>query len=380
MMFSYLRGKMVCVYRFLKRVFWYFKGELYWFYAKLLNVFTQNNDLKVKLVAIAKDEAAYLPDWIFHHIYFGFDHISIYVNNTTDNTQNLKERLSLNTQVSFLDGDKYFNHGNVAPQILIYKAELKLSKKQGFTHVMFLDIDEFWIPTDFQTTIHEFLKGNEHKINCFEWLNRINESEPFMEACSPVLLGHKARSIKSIIPTHFPVLKINPHNMLSPRAVHSLADGTKFVPSESDFSRVPIEELNKPNKPYFIMHRMYRSEDEYLALLTRGRPIQNRDDVGIFKNNRNGYVPKKTETKIVFPTISFQRYIGARNKFYAHYAFASILEEARRHILSKRKILVDMIGIAPLTEANTLKKVLKNISREDVLNAYSEFKKRYNLD
>jgi hypothetical protein len=141
MSYSYLRVKMVCVYRFLKRIFWYFKGEFYWFYAKLLNVFTQNNDLKVKLVAIAKDEAAYLPDWIFHHIYFGFDHISVYVNNTTDNTEKLKERLSLNTQVSFLDGDKYFNHGNVAPQISIYKAELKLSKKQGFTHVELMKVN-----------------------------------------------------------------------------------------------------------------------------------------------------------------------------------------------------------------------------------------------
>lgn len=46
--------------------------------------------MKVKLVAIAKDEAAYLPDWIFHHLYFGFDSIDIYVNNTTDNTYDLK--------------------------------------------------------------------------------------------------------------------------------------------------------------------------------------------------------------------------------------------------------------------------------------------------
>ncbi|MDP5032816.1 glycosyltransferase family 2 protein [Paraglaciecola sp.] len=378
MMFSYLRGKMGCVYRFLKRVFWYFKGELYWFYAKLLNVFTQNNDLKVKLVAIAKDEAAYLPDWIFHHIYFGFDHISIYVNNTTDNTQNLKERLSLNAQVSFLDGDKYFNHGNVAPQISIYKAELKLSKKQGFTHVMFLDIDEFWIPTDFETTIHEFLKGNEHKINCFEWLNRINESEAFMDACPPILIGHRARPIKSIIPTHLPVLKINPHSILAPRAVHSLADGTVLSPSEVDFSRVPAEELDKPVKPFFIMHRMFRSEDEYLAILARGRPIQNRCDVGIFKNNRNGYVPTKAETKIVFPSLNFKRYVEAKKTFYLGYSLENILNDAKAFIMLKRYKLVEMIRNAPPNEAETLSRVLKNVTRKDILDAYDDFKKRNN--
>jgi hypothetical protein len=379
MSYSYLRVKMVCVYRFLKRIFWYFKGEFYWFYAKLLNVFTQNNDLKVKLVAIAKDEAAYLPDWIFHHIYFGFDHISVYVNNTTDNTEKLKERLSLNTQVSFLDGDKYFNHGNVAPQISIYKAELKLSKKQGFTHVMFLDIDEFWVPLNFKTTIHQFLANNRYSIHCFEWLNRTNESEHFMKACPQILFGHSARSIKSIIPTNIPVFKLNPHNVLSPRIEHLLADGTKFEVSENNFSRVPTEELNKPIKPFFIMHRIYRSEDEYLSILTRGRPIQNRMDIGIFKNNRNGYIPNKMEIKIMFPKVSYQRYGEARTAFYNEYSAMDLVEEAKSFILARRKNLADLIRLAPLSEANTLKKVLKNITREDVLKAYSEFKQRHNI-
>ena len=49
-----------------------------------------NNEFKVKVVAIAKDEGAYIAEWIFHHLYFGFDAIDIYVNRTTDNTcQNL---------------------------------------------------------------------------------------------------------------------------------------------------------------------------------------------------------------------------------------------------------------------------------------------------
>jgi hypothetical protein len=376
MVFSYLRGKMVFSYRFLKRVFWFFKGEFYWFYTKLLKLFTQNNKLKVKLVAIAKDEAAYLPDWIFHHIYFGFDQISIYVNNTTDNTEKIKELMSLNTQVSFLAGDKFFDHGTVAPQISVYKAELKLSRKQGFTHVMFLDIDEFWMPIDFETTIHQCMEINKNQIICFEWLNRTNESESFMEACPPIVIGHKARPFKSIIPTNIPVSKINPHSILSPRALHLLADGTTFEASQSNFSRVLIEELNKPIKPFFIMHRMYRSEDEYLALLTRGRPIQNREDIGIFKNNRNGYIPQQTENQVVFPNVSYRNYVDTRKKFYAMYPVISIIDEARSFIMSRRKLLVDMIQSAPLTEAKTLSKVLKNVTREDVLKAYLEFKKR----
>lgn len=66
--------------------------------------------MKIKLIAIAKDEAAYLPDWIFHHLYFGFDSIDIYVNNTTDNTNDLKLFLEKEHRVSFIDGDSFLIH------------------------------------------------------------------------------------------------------------------------------------------------------------------------------------------------------------------------------------------------------------------------------
>ena len=55
-----------------------------------------------RLVAIAKDEASYIADWIHHHLYFGFDQIHVYVNRTTDNTiAILKEITKRYTGVSF---------------------------------------------------------------------------------------------------------------------------------------------------------------------------------------------------------------------------------------------------------------------------------------
>ena len=64
---------------------------------------------KVKLVAIAKDEGAYLVDWIFHHLYFGFYAIDIYVNRTSDNTFEIADKLKSLEQVRFLDGDALDN-------------------------------------------------------------------------------------------------------------------------------------------------------------------------------------------------------------------------------------------------------------------------------
>lgn len=85
--------------------------------------------MKIKLIAIAKDEAAYLPDWIFHHLYFGFDSIDIYVNNTTDNTNDLKLFLEKEHRVSFIDGDSFFDPSVAKPQESVYKHALDLAKK-----------------------------------------------------------------------------------------------------------------------------------------------------------------------------------------------------------------------------------------------------------
>ena len=45
-----------------------------------------SSDSKIKLVAIAKNEAAYLAEWIFHHLYLGVDEIEIHFNRCSDNT------------------------------------------------------------------------------------------------------------------------------------------------------------------------------------------------------------------------------------------------------------------------------------------------------
>ena len=54
----------------------------------------QRNNFSVRLIAISKDEAAYLPEWIFHHLKVGFDEIQIYVNNTKNNSLDILEKIS----------------------------------------------------------------------------------------------------------------------------------------------------------------------------------------------------------------------------------------------------------------------------------------------
>ena len=47
----------------------------------------------VKLVAIAKNEAPYIPSWVFHHFNIGVDLIEIYINNTDDNSLKICRKL-----------------------------------------------------------------------------------------------------------------------------------------------------------------------------------------------------------------------------------------------------------------------------------------------
>ena len=49
-------------------------------------------EAKIKLVAIAKNEAAYLPQWIHHHFSIGFNEIEIFINDTTDNSLAICEK------------------------------------------------------------------------------------------------------------------------------------------------------------------------------------------------------------------------------------------------------------------------------------------------
>ena len=88
-------------------------------------------DIKLKLAALAKDEGAYLPEWIFHHLAFGVDEIEVYVNNTTDNSVAILDRITQHHPVKITQADKllkslirksyrFFKEGVVVILVIIY--------------------------------------------------------------------------------------------------------------------------------------------------------------------------------------------------------------------------------------------------------------------
>ncbi|WP_438864740.1 glycosyltransferase family 2 protein [Neptunicella sp.] len=333
-------------------------------------------DTKIKLVAIAKDEAAYLPDWIFHHHYFGFDHIDIYINNTSDNSLAILQNVVKTYPVTLLDGNSFFTVKGTAPQAEIYKKALAESNKQGFTHVMFLDIDEFWIPRQFNQSVHECVERINADIICFEWLMRMNEHAWFLPPVTNPIRGHRAQSIKSIVRSGLSSKDINPHNLYIKNAVYKLANGQPVKFTKNEFSKVAPEELSTPVKDYFILHRAYRSQPEYIALLNRGRPLHTQEFQSCFKDNRWGFYKRQTEEVIPIDDEYFAQYDQQRNLFFSHLIDDEELKKARRSVRLNRKHVVKMIAKANLEEADTLARILTNITLPDVTEAYLLFKNR----
>lgn len=326
---------------------------------------TMKTELKIKLVAIAKDEAAYLPEWIFHHLYFGFDQIDIYVNNTSDNTFALGEQLaSLNT-VNLIEGDAFFIQ--TAPQQAVYQHAYQQAQAEHFTHVMFLDIDEFWTPQDLSTPIHSCVKQLDGEVLSFEWLNKF-ENEPFAPAMSAQIEGEHHNLVKSLISTEFDPQDLDIHNIKAAKARNLLADGSPAQFNDKKQKLAHIGEL----KAYFILHRMYRSPLEYVSLLGRGRPASS--GATAFKDNRNGFCFLEHQLKTVtLPAKALDTYQQAKAQFFAQYVATDYLAQAHQFIVQRYHQVVTAIADADLSEFQVIKKILRHVDTPEVNAAYAHY-------
>ncbi|GAA0856854.1 glycosyltransferase family 2 protein [Aliiglaciecola litoralis] len=348
-------------------------------YARM-NFRLRKDNPKVKLVAIAKDESAYLVDWIFHHLYFGFDELVIYVNNTSDNTNELIDALASEHHIRFESGDPYFQQSLRAPQMAIYLDELRKSRLQGFTHLMFLDVDEFYTPLDFTLNIKDFIKTSESAdVYCFEWVHKMDEYAPFAAPFTPNLVGRRAQQVKSLVATYIEPLNANPHNFLINTGNYKLADGAPFEIDKENYSKVPLEELAKPLKPVFVLHRMTRHPLEYIAALKRGRPLVEGKQGSQFKNNRSGIFNDDSNITVNIPSEKVIDYQHQKQLYISKRNLESVIEKGREMVISRYHDVISMIKGAPESESATLTKILKNVDLPEVKQAHEEFLQNHQL-
>lgn len=233
---------------------------------------------KVLLAAIAKDEAAYLPEWIFYHLSLGVAKILVYVNNTSDNTIEILDKISNDYPVEYtlIDGIetnseeallKYLEPEFAKKNPLQSRAYAKIYSEYAnsdYSHILYLDIDEFLFSTSIPFD-KILVSITDYNISYFNWFNLTGDMENFsyLSACK---LGQYDTFTKFIVKPNLANVRF--HN-------------THKLNGEVDNSQT------SKNNEVIILHRHLRSLDEYLSLL--GRQDTWNNTVNGFKKNRHGW-------------------------------------------------------------------------------------------
>lgn len=296
----------------------------------------------VRLIAIAKDEAAYLAEWVHHHLHFGFDQIAIILNGCTDNSQTLLEQIALREpRLLVRDGDDLkavcqLNGQNF--QIVAYAQELALARQDSaITHVMCLDIDEFWVLPGLQDSIHAYINRYPQADSiAFAWHMEVpSNPEPFSPALQRKYLVQKDRHVKSLHRITDRLTYLDIHNAIHQGGNYLLADGRVFpqhTHNGSERAGLPddlfqIEQIDCA----FVYHRVFRSQQEYLASLQRGRPGPSAHSL---KSNRWGYKihdAGATVLEVEHPASELQYLHSSFVEFASQHGLDSYIEQARQY-------------------------------------------------
>ncbi|WP_110641215.1 glycosyltransferase family 2 protein [Salinicola sp. CPA57] len=302
-----------------------------------------------KVCAVAKDEGPYLAEWVFHHLHFGFDLIHVYINRTSDASSAVLERINRShPQVTFefIDWVDLCDPAVSAKlQTIAYARELDRSRQQHVDWLLFLDIDEFWTPNDFSTTVDRFVattcRDRKPAPICHLWHCELGQHAPF----TPLQRGagyEMSSHLKTLIPLEGVEIKhVRVHHPIFGKSVVPMgADGTPMVFNEKQPELADSTAI-RPMSAY-VIHRMYRSEQEYMAMMLRGRPSQRKQ----LKLNRPGYRSHRNVSvrhRFFWPEEPFRDYDLARRRFLEANDIDSIISQDRRAILKRAGLAVSMI-------------------------------------
>lgn len=270
------------------------------------------NKRKVAVIAIAKNEAIYFSDWVAHHLFFGFHEIIVGVNRSNDSSFEVLHELSKHCNLKYenLDWVDRTSRGDCDRIQSISYAYLQTKLSEDITDVIFLDIDEFWFSLDFETKINSLVSNLNYSLLSFNWFCINGEIEEFSMPFT-FLKGKVNPHVKTLLNLekvsdvdafrcHAPLMKKNSDFL------HVFSNGVEHIPKGGEISEVKC----LASQRFYILHRMCRSEVEYLSLLLRSRPKQ---DFRL-KSNRNGFsIANESDLKIS-PKKEYFKYISAFRK------------------------------------------------------------------
>lgn len=333
--------------------------------------------INVRIAAIAKDEGAYLTQWIFHHFYFGFDSIDIYINQTTDNSRNICNKLSSFYKIRVQDGDALVSSHGANFQKAAYEHAFELAKREGVTHLMFIDIDEFWTPLDFTTKVHEHIvKNKASDVLCYEWAIPSHDKKPFSPPFSGSQKLLKNYHLKCLFDTSIDVSEIGIHNVVSHTAKYIMADGSSPCFNSNNKATIFIEDTIGPLKDVFVLHRVARSPIEYISLLGKGRPSTKNK----LKNNRWGFINSNDGVDFNIPESKLNNYIFGLSELIAKSKIDCDIKDAVAFVMNRFRQVILIISSASDEDIDSNEKLLSNIELKSVLSAMEVARHRHNVD
>lgn len=294
----------------------------------------------VAIAAVAKDEAAYIHEWIHHNLYFGFNSIFIGINRTSDATSLILKKIQKSYpevhlfDVNWIDlARRPADTINEDIQFIAYAYLLDIIRRE-YAHIAyctFLDVDEFWCPSHFEGSIQQWLSEAPYfDTASFHWACQFGDRAAFEKP----FMNKNARlrgQIKSIVNLHSSCTldRIRAHSPFFKEhesMVHINANGQAFTPKQALKAKtVPAEEQKA-----YILHRMTRSELEYISNLQKGML---ETDTPI-KINRDGFWYTSDQYALPLNGAQLQKYYQSLDKFILDCNISEEIEMARAAILS----------------------------------------------
>lgn len=307
---------------------------------------------RVKLCAIARNEGPYIADWVFHHLHFGFDAIEVWINGTEDRTGRIIKAVSAaHPQVTKRNADRFLaaclsdaRHFQVAA----YRRMAGRAGREGYSHIAFLDLDEYWTPLDFRSPIQSFLPSDAAGVTVvsFPWALDVPDlaREPFEPPFSKPLavqVHHHVKSVGRLDSTlgkaHVHTFKTCTGSRLWVREPFPLVDAKSQVHGSmvtTDHWHSHWDELPEA----FIFHAINRSEIEYLAAIAKGKRQSGQDLE--FKSNRKGYLPTQAPV-LTFkpPSRALRSYLRQRRSFHRQMKLVQPIATSQSMLLDRAEEL-----------------------------------------
>ena len=299
-----------------------------------------NTDIKVALVAAASNEAAYVVDWVFHHLHFGFAPLLVYVNRSQDGTEAILRKLAETVpelRVTNIDDVDTDTNGQAPQRTAFERAIARMKSEQGKDdYTMLADIDEFWTPADFTSTIQQVLVAAGLPASAtFNWFQLTSDTVAFGPTFAPQITGVHHKLVKAAFRSRLWLRHFNMHGVrpMLPRRIWNASGGRITAKTWFETPEAPDN-----HGTAFITHRLYRSPLEYLAILGRGRS----DFPGLlFKDNRFGYHDlihrDRTEVTFLLPARQLQDYERGRIEFLAKQSIEPLQKLAQQSVIDRAR-------------------------------------------